>query len=282
MPRLLGDLDLRVGVGAEGHQSVDLGRFDAGVTEGEVDRLDGQAELAAPRLLGELGGSDAHDGRVAGERMPVPAHRADPLAPDGTGRPARRTGREEQTDRSRDVVPEAVGPAHGDLDGSPAVVGNRFVPGRHRTGQPHGVVGVVGSAQADVDIGDHRAGPRPVGHIASDDPVGREDVHEDVLRPPLRGQHRVVVDVLVVAGGDGRGHDEGAGQGQGQLGQRIAHRDVLESERRRIGGAGDPCLRAHTATGLPARNSPISWRPSRASWPLGGPSCSSICLPHRK
>ncbi len=88
-----GDLDLRVGVGAEGHQSVDLGRLDAGVTEGEVDRLDGQAELAAPRLLGELGGSDAHDGRIAGERMPVAAHRADPSAPAGPDGPDGRSRR---------------------------------------------------------------------------------------------------------------------------------------------------------------------------------------------
>ena len=54
-----GDLDLRVGVRAEGDQPVHLGRLDAGVAQGEVDRLDGQPQLAATRLLGELGGPDA-------------------------------------------------------------------------------------------------------------------------------------------------------------------------------------------------------------------------------
>ncbi len=74
-----GDLDLRVGVRAEGHQPVDLGRLDAGVTQGQVDGLHGQAQLTAAGLLGELGGPDAHDGGVVGEGVLFAAHRADPL-----------------------------------------------------------------------------------------------------------------------------------------------------------------------------------------------------------
>ena len=72
------DLDLGVGVRAEGDQAVHLGRLDAGVPQGQVDRLDGQAQLAAARLLGELGGADAGDGRLADVGVVRHAHRAPP------------------------------------------------------------------------------------------------------------------------------------------------------------------------------------------------------------
>ncbi len=91
-----GDLDLRVGVRAEGDHPIDLVRLDAGVTEGQVDRLHCQPELAAAGLLGEFGGPDADDGGGAGKGVLGPAHRADP-----TGRSCRRT--EPDGSRSRTV-----------------------------------------------------------------------------------------------------------------------------------------------------------------------------------
>ena len=78
-----GDLDLRIGVGAEGDQPVDLGRLDAGVAQGQVDRLHRQAEVTAAGLLGELGGPDAGDGGVAGVGVAVSAHRPGRRCPTG-------------------------------------------------------------------------------------------------------------------------------------------------------------------------------------------------------
>src|SRR5450759_1787048 len=94
------------------------------------------------------------------------------------------------------MVPETVGPPQGDLD-APGAVSGGIVLGRHRPVQRHGVVGVVGGTQPDVDIGQHRAGARPVGHVPAHDSVGREDVHEDVLRAALVGQYRVVMHILI-------------------------------------------------------------------------------------
>ena len=80
-----GDLDFGIGVRAEGHQTVHLGRLDPGIAQGEVDGLHGQSQLAAARLLGELGGADSGDGGLAYEGVLGAAHWAPP-----TGR-SRRT-----------------------------------------------------------------------------------------------------------------------------------------------------------------------------------------------
>ena len=82
---------------------------------------------------------------------------------------------------------------------------------------------------------------------------------------PLPSQHRVVVDVLVIARGDGGGHDQRAGQGDGQLGQGVA----TDTSSKRAGGrpvslrgAGIP---AHAGTSRPSSSASASWLPSRAS-----------------
>jgi hypothetical protein len=60
---LAGDGDLGVAVHGEGDQAVHVGGGQAGVGQGRGDRLDGQPKLAAPGVLGELGGADAGDRR---------------------------------------------------------------------------------------------------------------------------------------------------------------------------------------------------------------------------
>ncbi len=60
---------LRVALHGEGRQPVDLLGCDAGVVERGDARLEGQAQLAAPRALGELGGPDADDGGRPGEAV---------------------------------------------------------------------------------------------------------------------------------------------------------------------------------------------------------------------
>ncbi len=82
-----------------------------------------------------------------------------------------------------------------------------------RAGERHGVARVVGRAQADGDTVSMTA-PGPAQSVTKrpTKPLVREDVHEDVGGAALDGQARVVVDVLVVARGDGGGHDEGAGR----------------------------------------------------------------------
>ncbi len=78
----LGHVDLRVGVRGVGDHALHLARCDAGVGQGGVDRLDGQAKLAAPGVLGELGGPDAHHRGVPGKGMGSgtgPGHHSTPL-----------------------------------------------------------------------------------------------------------------------------------------------------------------------------------------------------------
>ena len=61
-------LDLLAGIHREGHESVDVARPQAGVVERGLGGLAGELELAATRLLGELGLADADDGSVVPER----------------------------------------------------------------------------------------------------------------------------------------------------------------------------------------------------------------------
>ncbi len=63
----LGDGDLGAGVHGEGDHAVDIGGGESGVVEGGVHGLDGELELAAAGVLGELGRSDAGDGGAAAE-----------------------------------------------------------------------------------------------------------------------------------------------------------------------------------------------------------------------
>ena len=147
-------------------------------------------------------------------------------------------------DGARDVVAQVVGAA--DRDGHDAgrpVVGQRALLG-DRPGQRHGAVGVVRRAQADVDLGQTAARPGPVGDVAAHQPVGGQDVHEDVLGAPRLGQHRVVVHVLVVAAGDGARHDQRAGDREHQRRQLVAHGHVGEGrpggQRRRRGRRAVP------------------------------------------
>jgi hypothetical protein len=79
-----GNVDVGVGVGAEADHALHLGRRNAGILEGKVDGLDGEAQLGAARGLGELGGPDAGDGDMSRERVrhqdfPLPFFLAFPL-----------------------------------------------------------------------------------------------------------------------------------------------------------------------------------------------------------
>src|SRR5438309_1215328 len=96
-----------------------------------------------------------------------------------------------ESDGSDHVVAHAVGAPDLDLD---VAVG----PGAHPARHAHGVARVVGRPEADGDLLEHGVGPGPVGDETPDPAVGREDVHEDVLRATLAGQLGVVMDVLVV------------------------------------------------------------------------------------
>ena len=152
--------------------------------------------------------------------------------------------------------------------------------GGDRAGEDHGVARVVGGAQADGHRLDDGAGAGPVGDVAADEAVGGEDVHEDVLRAALDGQRRVVVDVLVVARGDGGGHDEGAGRGGWRArGARRPRRRPRSAACRR-----GPALTGAAPGPAAAGGSRVGQQP-RPAGPAGrsGPaSMSSICLPQRK
>ena len=95
MPRSAATVDLGVVVHGEGDHAVDVGRRDAGVVERGLHRFDRETQLAAPRVLRELGRTDAGDSAVCRGEM---AHRH--LQRDGAG----------------DVVAEVVGAAHLDRD----------------------------------------------------------------------------------------------------------------------------------------------------------------------
>ena len=59
------DRDLGVAVHGEGNQAVHVGRAQAGVVQRGPDRLDGQPQLAAAGVLGELGRADPDDRAAA-------------------------------------------------------------------------------------------------------------------------------------------------------------------------------------------------------------------------
>src|SRR5581483_12326362 len=55
-------------VHGERDHAVDVRRREAGIVEGRLHRLGGQAQLRAPRVLRELRRTDPGDGRLACER----------------------------------------------------------------------------------------------------------------------------------------------------------------------------------------------------------------------
>src|SRR5205085_2753510 len=123
--------------------------------------------------------------------------------------------------------------------------------------------GVVGRPQADGDLLQRGIGPRPVRDVAADVAVGREDVHEDVLRPPPAGQLGVVVDVLVVAGGDGAGHDGGRRDGDVEHGELVAlvHLGIRQGSHTGANNgsvSSSSTLTKRTSTGMPMVTSPGS------------------------
>ena len=66
------DGDLVVGVHRERCETVDIGRAQAGVAEGFKHRLGRQPQLAPARVLREVGGADADDGRLARQHYASP------------------------------------------------------------------------------------------------------------------------------------------------------------------------------------------------------------------
>ncbi len=74
---LAGHRDLGRGVHGEGDEAVDVRGRQGAVGERMPDRLDGELQLGATGLLGELGGADARDRGLAGEG--ALAHAACPL-----------------------------------------------------------------------------------------------------------------------------------------------------------------------------------------------------------
>src|SRR5215472_6490856 len=94
---------------------------------------------------------------------------------------------------------------------------------------PHGVPGQIGDAEAYGDALHRRFRPGPVGHEPAHEAVGGQDVHEDAGHPTAAGQLDVVVDVLIVAAGDGAGDDQRRGQLDDQLCQLLADSHVLEA-----------------------------------------------------
>jgi hypothetical protein len=60
-------VDLVVGLDGEQHHSVDLPGLEPRIPDRRLAALDGQAQRAAARILGELGRADASDGGLAGE-----------------------------------------------------------------------------------------------------------------------------------------------------------------------------------------------------------------------
>ena len=135
-----GDVDVGVGVRAERDHPLHLGRGDAGVVERSGDGLDGEAQLGAARVLGELGGADAGDRGRAGEGVRHQAVTA--LGPAGSS-----TCTVPVTWSPRWLAPRMATVTVAALP----VVGQRALL-RDRAGERHGAVGVVGRAEADAHI----------------------------------------------------------------------------------------------------------------------------------
>src|SRR2546428_497150 len=93
-------------------------------------------------------------------------------------------------------------------------------------------------AMVNVTMTTTSEGTGPVGDEAAHEAVRREDVHEDVLGSPLLGEVAVVVDVLVVARGEGGGDDQRGRELDDQLGQLGALDHLVEAQRRGRGHAG--------------------------------------------
>ena len=175
--QLAGDRDLGAAVHHERDQAVHVGGGQAGVVQRGADRLGGQLQLAAARVLGELGRAQAGDGRGPAGHAAL-SWQAEPH-------------------RAGHVIAGAAPAGHGDR---PLAVRGRPGP----AGERQRVPGVAGRAEPDGDRPDHRAGPGPAGHEPLDQPGAGQDVHEDVPAAPGDGQVAVVMDVLEVAGGQRR------------------------------------------------------------------------------
>ena len=264
-----GQVDLGRRVHGERDEPVDVGRGEAGVVQRGQGRLGGQPQLAAPGVLGELGGPDPGDGHLPGHPA-SPGDRRGP-ASGGTPRPeAYCVSARTRLPRGRGgVLPSFPTPAEGRSEHSGAGgvgrfgdgeghgggdVGAQGVGGRHRdgarvavagrdlAGDVEGVARVGGGAQADGQRVDAGGGARPVRHVTLHQAHGREDVEEDV-RGALRAGHLgIVVDRGEVAGGQRRRHDQAARQRNRQVGQPVAR--AGRAGLGRAGTAGAP-LRQH-------------------------------------
>ena len=241
-----GDVDVGVGVGAEGDHA-------PAPRTGRCRRpLSAASTASAARRSSER--PESLENSVA--PMPAMAVRPENVCAGAISRAPRPSGR---TTLTVPVTwsPRSLAPRIGDgHHAARAVVAQRALV-RHRAGQRHGAARVVRRAEPDVDLRHPAARPRPVGDVATHQPVRGQDVHEDVLRAPLLGQHGIVVHVLVVPAGQGARHDQGAGDRQHQ--RRAARRPP---RRRRRSGPGARRRRPAVARRATARGSAIS-APSR-------------------
>ena len=185
---------------------------------------DGEPQLAAPGVLGEVGGADPDDRRLPGQ---LARHQAF------------RSSDRQRRSRGDHVIAEAV--AANDFQRDQAVL-----DGGHLTLERHRVVGVPRHAQPQPDRLDHRVRSRPVGDVALHQTGVGEDVDEDVLGPLGLRLVPVVVDVLVVAGGDRGRHDERRVAVERELGQLRAHLDCRRAHASRL-----PCVERPGRTRIP-------------------------------
>ena len=155
---------------------------------------DGEPQLAAARVLREVGGADPDDRRLTRQHT---RHQAPPID--------KRRGRDH-------VIAETV--AANDFHRDQPVLDRG-----HLARERHRVVGVPRHTEPQPDRLDHRVRTGPVGDVALHQTGVGEDVDEDVLRPLGLRLVAVVVDVLIVACGDRRRHDERRVAVQRQLGQ---------------------------------------------------------------
>ena len=81
------------------------------------------------------------------------------------------------------------------------------------------VIGVPRHTEPQPDGLDERGRPRTVGDVALNEPGVGQDVDEDVLGPLRLCLVPIVVDVLIVTGGDSGGDDEGGVAVERQLGK---------------------------------------------------------------
>ena len=230
--QLAGHRDLGGGVHGERRQPVDVVDAQPAVGQRGADRLDRELELGAAGRLGELGGADADDRGLARDRhwattFTVPVDVVTERDP------------ADDVDRRDPVRHGGDGPAEGER-----------------------VVGVRGGAEADRDALELGVRAGPVDDEPLDQPVGGQDVHEDVLGPGRLRDVAVVVDVLPVAGRDRGAHDRGRRHRQAPLGDDLA------------GLEGPHCL-------LDARSAASGRRRSRGSPPAAASRSRSRRLRRR-